>query len=149
MRNPAGARAPSGPCVSGVPPNIRSNTMTELCAACDTNPPFVQGMSLCRQCLKARVDADRPDRERSWARQREQAAEAQAKGDWQKTLWKPRLIMQLKERAVTERSSIIPSEPQEARERQVINPVARHPFAGTSLQPGRKGFQAGTIQLAA
>jgi hypothetical protein len=37
--------------------------MTELCIACDDAPPFVPGMSLCRACLKAKVDADRAQRD--------------------------------------------------------------------------------------
>ena len=53
--------------------------MTDLCIACDDNPPFVPGMSLCRACLKAKVDADRAEREARLARR-----------DWQAPLDRPK-----------------------------------------------------------
>ena len=48
---------------------------------------------------------------------------------------------------MTERSPIIPQEPEA--EQETINPLARHPFAGTDLDPARKGHQEKTIELAA
>jgi hypothetical protein len=41
--------------------------MTDLCTACNDAPPFVAGMSLCRACLRAKVDADRVAREKAAA----------------------------------------------------------------------------------
>ena len=58
----------------------------DLCDACNENPPFVVSMSLCRQCLKLKVDAGRAAREARWASQREKADEAKARRDWQRPL---------------------------------------------------------------
>jgi hypothetical protein len=60
--------------------------MTEICTACEVEPPFVRGMTLCSSCLRAKVHADRAEREARWARHREKAAEAKALRDWQKPL---------------------------------------------------------------
>ena len=50
---------------------------------------------------------------------------------------------------MTERSPNTPPDGAVAEERQAIYPVARHPFADTDLEPGRKGYQERTIRLAA
>jgi hypothetical protein len=63
--------------------------MTDICTACQSNPPYVPGMSLCRACLRAKVESDRLAREARWSRQREKAAEEKVRRDWQAPLTDP------------------------------------------------------------
>jgi hypothetical protein len=59
--------------------------MTELCDCCDVNPSL-PGYSLCRQCLQARLAADRRNAEAQRQLSQERIKDEKARRDWQRPL---------------------------------------------------------------